>query len=59
MADTDTIMELLARQGLTPLAEDLPLIQIAYEQATDQKSLVHGVTGARYEEPLLVAKARG
>lgn len=53
------MLAILARQGLTPLPEDLPLIQAGYQQALEQKALVHGVTGARYEEPLLVADARG
>lgn len=53
------MLALLARHGLTPLEEDLPLIKANYEQALEQKALVHRVAGARYEDPLLVAKARG
>ena len=57
--DTAEMLAILARHGLTPLEEDLPLIRAGYEQALEQKALVHGLAAARYEEPLLVANARG
>jgi hypothetical protein len=57
--DSTEMLAILAGYGLTPLEEDLPLLKANYEQALEQKALVHGVAGARHEEPLLVARARG
>ncbi|MFV0534308.1 MAG: hypothetical protein ACK5MR_11725 [Cumulibacter sp.] len=53
------MLAILAQHGLIPPAEDLPQITVVYQQALEMKALIHAVEGSRYEEPLLVAKARG
>lgn len=56
-ADTVEMTALLARAGITPAPEETERLVRHLQTAREQAALVHGVTAARYEDPLLVHRA--